>query len=156
MLFVLTAPILFAAWWASFPPSMQWIDVQRMTLAERERLKSTRSKEWRGNNMTELAGLVHFMQQSSVAHGFYCMAAVNVGVPVRVIVLQDKLLINPEIVSQAARETKEKETTAFDETRMVMQAEWVRVRYTGWLLEPREDEFSGSIGKCLQSAMRQF
>ena len=119
-----------------------------------ERTKSTpyEFNQRHFRNELSLEQIQRVLRDLSSAHSFYCVAAIHVGIPLRIMVLDGKLMINPKVLGTETSVVDVEEESAFYQQTVVTKRRYktVEIQYfTGNNIEKIET-FSNMESVCVQ------
>ncbi len=165
VVFLLLGLALARAWRYAFQrPLSTWpiVDTIAMTQEARLAMRMPRSVVWTGNKARNMSALVDDMRSAMRRHRVSCLPANFVGVPVRVVAINDGMvLINPEIVQELGSAARVKcdvdDVTSFGFPLVCETAPTVIVEYLSEsFLTRRTTVFDDWKAACVQLAMKQF
>ena len=99
------------------------------------------------------------LRASAKTQNYDCLAAVHVGIPERVIVIGDAVLVNPAIQRQGSRLSRAYETNAFFmelPARLVSRFLPVTLKYQDAAGQPGVGLYDGSEGHCALGLLQQL
>lgn len=130
-------------------------------------LLKTKSKPWCISNsigkqtqeILRLKELIKHMQKTMQNEGFLCLGAIHVGVPVKLITMNNNVYLNPKIIDMSVDDTFfSVEESALNPNNMthVQRFRSIKIEYIDTFRITIQENFTGKESLCIQHVIQSF
>jgi peptide deformylase len=130
-------------------------------------LLKTKSKQWCLSNsigkqtqqIHKLKELIKHMQKTMKINGFVCLGAIHVGVPLRIITMNNDVYLNPRLIEMSIDDTFfSVEESALNPNNMthVQRYRNIKIEYIDSYRITNKESFTGKESLCIQHVLQSF